>query len=81
MPSSPLQGLEGRQDIGSVEEPDVLRLRPREATHRPREVHEVRLVGRPQGMHAHFLRQQVPLPGVAARAGSQDVRPGVRAAA
>src|SRR2546425_13298920 len=31
-------------------------------------------------MHAHFLGQQVPLAGIAARAGGQDVRPGVRAA-
>src|SRR5438093_13204004 len=31
-------------------------------------------------MHAHLLGQQVPLAGIAARAGGQDVRPGVRAA-
>src|SRR5207244_4581679 len=77
---STLQRLESRQHIGPVEEPDVLRLRPRQAAHGPREVHEVRLVRRAQGMHAHFFGQEVALAGVAARAGGQDVRPGVRAA-
>src|SRR5438876_1213874 len=81
MGSSPLEGLESRQHIGSVKEPDVLRLRPREAAHGPREMHEMRLMGGAERMHTDFLGQQVPLAGVAARAGGEDVGPGVRAAA
>src|SRR3989442_8620929 len=81
MGSSPLEGLESRQHIGSVKEPDVLRLRPRETAHGPREVHEVRLMWGAERMHTDFLGQQVPFAGVAARAGGEDVRPGVRAAA
>src|SRR6266849_241305 len=81
MGSSALESLERRQHIGSVEEPDVLRLRPREAAHGPREMHEVRLMGGAERIHTDFLGQQVPLAGVAARAGGEDVRPSVRAAA
>src|SRR5437667_605057 len=74
-------GLESRQHVRPVEETDVLRLRAREAANRPREVYEVRFVRRAQRMHAHLLRQEIALARVAARAGREDVGPGVRAAA
>src|SRR4051812_14700971 len=78
---SMLQGLELMQDRVAVERLDVARLSGGQAAHRPRQVNEVRLDRVREGMHADLVRQTVPLARVAGRAGSDDVRPVVRAAA
>src|SRR2546422_1765682 len=75
------QRLERGQDVRPVERADVLRLDRREATDRPREMHEVRLERGPQRVHPRLLGQEVALACVAAGAGGEHVRPGVGAAA
>jgi len=57
--------------------PDVLGLDRTEPPHRPGEVDEMRLERRPQRVHPSFLRQQIALPRVAARARREDVAPAV----
>jgi len=65
----------------TVEESNVFGLLSREASDRPRQVHEMRFVGRCQRMHAAFGRQVVPLTSVASAAGSDAIGPFVVAAA
>src|SRR5262247_4332849 len=69
------------QHLTAVERANVVRLRRRETTHGPTQMHEVRLDRMRQRMHADLFRQPVALPRVARAAGRDDVRPFVRSAA
>ena len=70
-----LQILEVMQRLFAVEHPDVLRLRWRKLSHRPRQMHEVRFHRRLHRVNSNLARQTVRLPRVAWAAGSHDVRP------
>src|SRR5689334_14774698 len=75
------EGLELMEDRVAVEGADVTRLGLRQATDRPREMHEVRPDGTRERDHPDLGRKAVALARVAGRAGRHDVRPVVRAAA
>src|SRR5690349_12764709 len=77
----PFQLLDLMQRLFAVEEADVLRLDRREAADGPAQVDEVRLDRVRHRVHADLLRHPVPLARIARRAGGDDVRPLVRAAA
>jgi len=70
-----LEGLELMQYGVAVEGADVLGLRLREATHGPREMHEVWLDGMREWMHSDFVRPSIALASIAGRAGGDDVAP------
>lgn len=76
-----LEILEIVQRLLTIEHANVLRLGRRELSHRPREVHEVRLDRRVHRMHSNLTRQTVRLASVAWTARCYDVRPFVRSAA
>src|SRR5688572_9973779 len=70
-----LERLELMQHLVAVERANVARLHGRQSTHRPGEMHEVRLDGVRQRMHADLLGEPVALAGVAGAARRDDVRP------
>src|SRR3984893_12127528 len=76
-----LEVLEMVERLFAVEDPNVLRLRRRQAPDGPTQVHEVRLDRRVHRMHADLVGQVVRFPGVARAAGGDDVGPVVRATA
>src|SRR3954465_15770970 len=76
-----LQVLQLMQHLAAVEGADVARLRRREPTYRPAEVHEVRLHRMRERMHPDLVRKSVTLARVAGAARRDDVRPLVRASA
>ena len=76
-----LERLELMQHLIAVERADVACLDRRQAAYRPAEVHEMRLDGVRQRVHADLFRQATALPRVARAACRDDVGPVVRTAA
>jgi len=69
------------KDVVAVERANVTRLRRREPTNRPAEVHEVRFHRMCQRVHPDLLGETVALPRVAWATSGDDVRPVVGASA